>query len=183
MDIEAITWRIIEKYCELSVPVNVYEISRKMGVELVSDPSLPVSGEFSLEEKNKPLIKVNTSKSHLCQRFTLAHELGHFALNHGPAFRDPASNFSGNIWDKKEVEANKFAAALLMPEPAVRFFVDKEKITSIEKLAKYFDVSTSGMIYRLKDLKIFLRIIKRQNNYYIVCFLTKMLLLYSPPTI
>lgn len=155
MDIEGIAWRIIEKYWELSVPVNVYEISRKMGVELVSDPSLPVSGEFSLEEKNKPLIKVNTSESPLRQRFTLAHELGHFVLNHGPAFRDPASNFSGNIWDKKEVEANRFAAALLMPEPAVRFFVDKEKITSTKELSQHFDVSSTAMIYRLKNLGFF----------------------------
>ena len=127
MDIESMAWRVIEKYWKLIVPVDVHEIARRMKITIVSDPFLPVSGEFSLEEKNRPLIRSNTSENPLRQKFTLAHALGHFVLNHGPEFRDPVSNFLENVRDRKEVEANRFAVALLMPEPAVRFFVDKEK--------------------------------------------------------
>lgn len=155
MDIEGMAWRVIEKYWKLIVPVDVHEIARRMKITIVSDPFLPVSGEFSLEEKNRPLIRINTSENPLRQRFTLAHELGHFVLNHGPEFRDPVSNFLENVRDRKEVEANRFVLALLMPEPAVRFFVDKERITSVDKLSKHFNVSSTSMIYRLKNLGFF----------------------------
>ena len=155
MDIESMAWRVIEKYWELIVPVDVHEIARRMKITIVRDPFLPVSGEFSLEEKKRPLVKVNTSENSLRQRFALAHEYGHFVLNHGPQFPDPVSNFFENVRDRKEVEANRFAVALLMPEPAVRFFADKEKITSVEKLSKHFDVSSTSMIYRLQNLGFF----------------------------
>lgn len=154
MDSENIAWQIIEQFWELSVPVDVYTITRKMGVEIQEDPNLPVSGEFNLGEENKPLIKINTSENPLRQRFTLAHELGHFVLNHGSAFRDPVANFFSNVWDKKEVQANQFAAALLMPELAVRYFIDNEKITSTQKLSEYFKVSSTAMMYRLRNLGI-----------------------------
>lgn len=154
MDIEKAALAIIAGYWEQSVPVDVYEIARKMKITIVEDPFLPVSGEFNLEDKNKPIIKINTSENHLRQRFTMAHELGHFVLNHGSRFRDPVSNFFSDIPDEKEVQANRFAAALLMPEPAIRFFIKNEKNPTTQKLAEYFKVSSTAMIYRLKNLGI-----------------------------
>ena len=152
MDIEKAALAIIEGYWEQSIPVDVYEIARKMKITILEDPFLSVSGELNLEDK--PLIKINTSENFLRQRFTMAHELGHFVLNHGSRFRDPVSNFFSNIPDEKEVQANRFAAALLMPEPAIRFFINNEKNLTTQKLAEYFKVSSTAMVYRLKNLGI-----------------------------
>jgi predicted transcriptional regulator len=46
-------------------------------------------------------------------RFTVAHEIGHFILHHRPVDHDVRYNRSGT--DQAEVEANWFAGAFLMP--------------------------------------------------------------------
>ncbi len=61
------------------------------------------------------------------QRFTIAHELGHFFLHRASStvFVDAAPIFfrdesSSNGSQREEIEANAFAAELLMPEDAIR---------------------------------------------------------------
>ena len=118
MDIESMAWRVIEKYWKLIVPVDVHEIARRMKITIVSDPFLPVSGEFSLEEKNRPLIRSNTSENPLRQKFTLAHALGHYLLHAGnqPFFhlareRVVAWQMEHQAWD--------FAFELFIPRTAL----------------------------------------------------------------
>jgi len=62
--------------------------------------------------------------------FTIAHEIGHFILHHGEsdlfidttyvAFRDSESTKGEN---RAEIQANQFAAALLMPA----LFIEQER--------------------------------------------------------
>jgi len=61
-----------------------------------------------------PVILVNSSTHPVRARFTLAHEYGHHRLGHVAAVDrvvDPTSR------DRREVEANQFAAELLLPRP------------------------------------------------------------------
>jgi Zn-dependent peptidase ImmA (M78 family) len=61
------------------------------------------------------------------QRFTIGHELGHLTLHHGHDlilerlvrlnFRDATSSTAN---DEEEIEANHFAAELLMPHDFLR---------------------------------------------------------------
>ncbi|PSF12409.1 ImmA/IrrE family metallo-endopeptidase [Marinobacter shengliensis] len=86
-------------------------------------------------------------------RFTIAHELGHVLLGHvAPGKkrkRDTTFNSNGD-WD--EVDANAFAAELLMPEAYVR---EKAKtMTDISDLASFFGVSPTAIKNRLKNLGI-----------------------------
>lgn len=103
------------------------------------------------------------------QRFSIAHEVGHFLLHRKAmtvfidtqftrpylaAFRDSTSA-TGE--DKREREANAFAAALLMPESLVReavaqLAVDVEDDAAVVELAKRFDVSRQAMTFRLVNL-------------------------------
>jgi Zn-dependent peptidase ImmA (M78 family) len=100
------------------------------------------------------------------QRFTIAHEIGHFYLRHvGEIFveehvlnkRDGRSSYA---IDPKEIEANNFAAALLMPAQMVgRAVIDRiNKNPSIkledltDDLAEKFHVSRQAMGYRLINL-------------------------------
>ena len=55
------------------------------------------------------------------RRFTLAHELGHQQLGHGPRF-DTAAKIKDES-DPAESSANRFAAEFIAPQPAVERFV------------------------------------------------------------
>ena len=51
---------------------------------------------------------------------------------------------------RREVQANMFAAALLMPEDATRF--EWERLHSVKRMARRFNVSEEAMGYRLDQL-------------------------------
>jgi Zn-dependent peptidase ImmA (M78 family) len=74
---------------------------------------------------------VNDDRPVTRKRFSLAHEIGHFALNHGPL--SFLSNFIDARDIKQEREANKFASELLMPKRILaRYgFLTPEKISSL----------------------------------------------------
>jgi IrrE N-terminal-like domain len=62
--------------------------------------------------------------------------------------------------DLQEIQANRFAAALLMPEKLIReeitssrFDLDDEE--DVSNLAKRFNVSATAMTFRLKNLGLF----------------------------
>lgn len=89
------------------------------------------------------------------RRFVIAHELGHFLLHrgHNKLFKD--DNESLNYWyqnnsNSVEVEANEFAAELLMP---AKLFYNKCKGKQfgpeiIDNLAERFQVSKTASILR-----------------------------------
>lgn len=90
------------------------------------------------------------------QRFTIAHELGHYVSGHlvGDTimFRDGRKSYSRNNYDLEEYEANNYAAELLMPKYKVDFLIEQENITDVGELARIFRVSPTAMMIRLKNL-------------------------------
>ena len=115
------------------------------------------------------VIGVNSSHSVTRQRFTIAHEIGHFLLHtdedvHIDEKRPIGrrDDLSGQAVDACEIEANQFAAELLMPESLVREFVrnlgsnhpETSVEDAIEELARTFRVSQLAMTYRLTNLRI-----------------------------
>lgn len=125
-----------------------------------------ISGLLVIENK-RAVIGYNSSHASVRQRFTVAHEIGHYVLHvkeltHSRLFidkyvvyrRDDDSS-KGN--DQEEVEANAFAAALLMPERLVRdlirrYDLDLDDEDAVADLARRFNVSTSAMSNRLVNL-------------------------------
>ena len=70
--------------------------------------------------------------------------------------RDSASS---QATDPKEIEANQFAAELLMPEHMLKqdmseFLSDFENEAGLEKLANLYQVSTQAMAFRLANLGV-----------------------------
>ncbi|MDH5442091.1 MAG: ImmA/IrrE family metallo-endopeptidase [Candidatus Nomurabacteria bacterium] len=117
------------------------------------------------EEKEEFSILINSKKPKARQYFTLAHELGHFFLHKEhlkkeKAFIDDNNSFNSRYMlfrddnSKKsealEVEANKFAANLIMPEDLVKKVWGK--LNDVEDLAKIFNVSVVAMSIRLERL-------------------------------
>jgi Zn-dependent peptidase ImmA (M78 family) len=70
-------------------------------------------------------------------RFTVAHELGHFFLHSWMGARPLKASRNGS--DRAEWEANWFAAGLLMPK--TKFTAEYKRKRSLSSLAEKFDVS------------------------------------------
>ncbi len=134
---------------------DLKQLADRYGIKLLKE-ALPdgISGMIQ-KEQDDITIRYNSAEPHLRQRFTIAHELGHFLAGHidkNPVFRDSNQSYSQHNYDIKEVEANKIAAKLLMPEEKLKYLIYEKNITSISELAKHFDVSQLAMQYRLKNL-------------------------------
>lgn len=153
--------RIANKYSS-TIPVDPMRVARALGVAVIQAPEQPsdLAGALVVHGDNA-MVLYNRGHPENRQRFTVAHELGHL-LMHTKAgqdnilFRDDRSS-KGTII--KEIQANAFAAALLIPENEIRRRV-KDPITSlhddkVEDLAREFAVSALTMSYRLQDLNLY----------------------------
>lgn len=144
---------IVEYWDDGILPVVPAYIAVQMGVAVLADPKLVASGHYEPKGFNDgPLITYNPTEPPVRQRFTVAHELAHFVLNHGARDRDTPDNFTMAVHDQKEVAANKFAVCLLIPKSFVDAIVQVNMVRSLPKLAKIFGVSKAAMSYRLKEL-------------------------------
>ena len=132
---------IAEHWDDGSLPVDPAYIAAQMGIAVLADPKLAASGHYEPKGFNDgPLITYNPTEPPVRQRFTIAHELAHFVLNHGARDRDTPDNFTMAVHDPKEVAANVDAV------------VQVNMVRSLPKLAKIFGVSKAAMSYRLKEL-------------------------------
>jgi hypothetical protein len=100
---------------------------------------------------NEWTIGVNSSHHPNRQRFTLAHELGHYFLHRDKGdFQDALLFRQQGQFNADEVDANNFAAGLLMNEETVRSL--RASGASVPELASAFRVSQDAIKYRLKGL-------------------------------
>jgi len=142
---------------EARLPIDPNEIAVRAGLTItpLSFDEWDVSGKYEENsETQSPTIYFNPTESETRQRFTIAHELGHHFLRHGPRYRDTRETFN-NGYSPIEVSANRFAADLLMPKIYLEIAINKKGITSPTQLSELFFVSEKAMIYRLKNLGFF----------------------------
>jgi Zn-dependent peptidase ImmA (M78 family) len=164
-EIERLANELRESCGEISVPVDVETIARHLGAQVhVSAFSDDLSGVLIRRKGQTPTIAVNGSQSPLRRRFTIAHECGHLALEHdGEVFIDKAvlnkrDARSSLAVSEPEVQANQFAASLLMPrEDVVRYMEHflrsyNSHAVLVEVMASTFRVSKSAMAVRLVNL-------------------------------
>lgn len=149
-----------------SVPVE--RIARKNGIQVVRSAADWNQSGFLLRDSGKAIIGLNSRNAPVRQRFTIAHELGHFFLHEGKklfvdqsAVINKRDDLSSSGTDEEEIEANAFAAALLMPRTmvldAAKDVLKQNPPTRdefISNLAKQFDVSAEAMSIRLSNLGI-----------------------------
>lgn len=110
------------------------------------------SGSLSYID-GKWIMCINSSHNIKRQRFTMAHELGHYILHKGKniEFVD-TTFFRSDEMDSIEYNANEFASRLLIPEDELRKLIDEDRIKNIGELASRFDVSSAAMKYRVISL-------------------------------
>ncbi|GAA5217627.1 ImmA/IrrE family metallo-endopeptidase [Streptomyces thinghirensis] len=156
---------LLEKMQISTPPVDPFALARQLGAVVVPQHlDSDVSGML-LRKDGSCVIGVNESHSRLRRRFTVAHELGHLCLHEGrPLILDTdvrvnyRNTVSGMATDREEIDANRFAAALLAPEPMVRQAAQRIAISTVEDLVKalagQFQLSETAMTYRLMNLGI-----------------------------
>jgi len=152
--------KVLSEHWDGNLPVDVLRIAASLGIEVHPSNVIPESGMIELQERGEgarvPVITYKASDAPVRQRFTIAHEIGHYALGHleglQRCFRDPASNFSSGGNSPLERAANDFAAKLLMPDKVVKFAVYEKRMVNIENLSEAFGVSQVAMKYRLTNL-------------------------------
>lgn len=139
-----------------SCPIDPYAIAAQIGVHLSEDEADGYEGMVILVE-GRALISVRRSiREEARKRFTVAHELGHYKipghLSPGvPSFRctdEDLNTFQGHA--KKEIEANQFAAELLMPEGAFLERIDGEELgyQLVQDLMEEFGTSLTATCLR-----------------------------------
>lgn len=147
-------------------PVDVERVADHLGIRIAYEPFEDDLSGVLIRQPGGSVIAVNRAHSLVRKRYSIAHEIGHFCLRHvGDIFvdkvvlnkRDGRSSYGV---DRKEIEANTFAAALLMPERMVEKAVlalvgDRPSISLSQltaELAARFHVSQQAMGYRLVNL-------------------------------
>ena len=145
-----------------TAPVDVAAVARELGVPIVyEDLDDDIAGAIrqSKTAPNAYEIIVNIGHAETRQRFTIAHELGHFIyhrdlLGQGTgdtrAYRaEPGTGFANpHITAREERQASAFAANLLMPMALISEF-QARGVRSAALLAQIFNVSEAAMRIRL----------------------------------
>lgn len=147
---------IIIKLKITTAPVNVEYIAEKCDIQIRKAAAKDISG-LLYRKDGIAFMGINSEESSVRQRFTIAHELGHFFLHHSKdtfiEYRDNKKNIMRGF---KEIEANSFAASLLMPFSILKKDVEDYGHTlsedEVKVLAKKYDVSEISMTYRLTNL-------------------------------
>lgn len=146
-----------------SIPVDPVMLANRLGIK-VNNAVFKDDGYAGLIAKrgDAMTLLVNANDTPVRKKFTIAHELGHHFLHLHSSdgefidenmdhFRDIEVDIEKPSEERiREVEANYFAAALLMPKELV--LQEFKECQDVEKLAKKFNVSVQAMDNRLNRL-------------------------------
>ncbi|MDE2813820.1 MAG: ImmA/IrrE family metallo-endopeptidase [Gemmatimonadota bacterium] len=148
-----------------AAPVPIERIAKVLGIRVEYAPlDSELSGLAHIRD-GVPIVGINTLHAPTRQRFTLAHELAHVKL-HRPELEQAVHVDRGSLRrdalaaegvDPIEIEANTFAAELLVPTEFLISAledspIDLEDDKAVVALAKRFKVSDAAMRYRLSSL-------------------------------
>ena len=164
--IEEKTAQILSELGINELPIPIKKIANSIGVQIHPyDLGENISGVLVIKN-DEGIIGVNPTESSVRQRFTIAHELGHYVLHKNTnesifvdkdfkiLFRNQVSAIGV---DKREQEANSFAASILMPKKMIehqlnQYSLDLTDEVALKKLAKTFNVSVTAMSIRISNL-------------------------------
>jgi hypothetical protein len=144
---------------QIGLPVEPSVIAERLGLKYyVGELGRDFAGMLVGPAAGDAEIHVNRENGKGRQRFTGAHELGHYVLrcrdegSLGEDWGDIAFRCEPEIDEKnsKETWANQFAAALLMPRPLIEKLRAEQPELAI--LAAEFGVTPRAMSVRLREL-------------------------------
>lgn len=160
--------KLIAKANIKTPPVPVEKLARSLGAELRFQPLDDELSGMIFVKDDVPIIGVNSLHHPNRQRFTLAHECAHLILHRDvissevhvdkqfPVLMRDGLSATGS--DEMEIQANQFAAELLMPKDMLEHALagktlDIDDEGPIEELARNFKVSKQALAFRIRNLK------------------------------
>ena len=137
---------------------DVFDYVKSLGdIELRSEPMEDNISGWIKKQGLKYVISINSIQSPLRQRFTLAHELGHYYYHRSEleGQHTDIALFRNVDGDQLGIEyaANEFAAELLMPEADFRNAIQNGENTP-KLLSQLFQVTEKAVLYRAYKLGI-----------------------------
>ena len=148
------------------VPIDVSATAEFVGLSIVEeDLEDSVSGMLVVKDGHG-VIGVNEHHHPNRRRFSVAHEIGHYLLHRKGAsvfvdstpvfFRDETSAAGTK---QQEIEANAFAAELLIPAASLRERVEQQALdpyddAAVHRLARTFGVSAQALTIKLVRLDL-----------------------------
>lgn len=148
---------IVERFTS-EHPVKVGELAKALGIDVFRSPLPPaISGMIRPGQPGAAPYEIRVNKYEVPerQRFTLAHEVAHFLLHKADIQSGVVDSvmYRSALTSRKEAEANRLAADIVMPMQAVR-----KELASLggvvseeaaKELAVRFKVSLPAMRVRL----------------------------------
>lgn len=155
--------RVLARLDITQVPVDIEDIARSLGAAVRYSPFEGELAGMLVRGDGETVIGVNSLHSPNRQRFTIAHECGHLLLHKGEFHVDRRlqvnrrDEVSSLATDPDEIEANRFAAELLMPYNIIiadlmARHIDVEDDDQIRELADKYGVSAQSMTHRITNL-------------------------------
>ena len=156
-----------------SAPVPVDQIAKKIGADIHYEPADDDLSGFLFRDRGQRRIIIGVNSNHHPnrQRFTVAHEIGHFLLHEYEGFHFDGKDQGFQVkrrddksskgTDTEEIEANLFASELLMPARFLEVdlskvsavdLLDENNLDSFTELATRYAVSTQALTFRLAKL-------------------------------
>lgn len=142
----------------IETPVKLGALASDLGLEVFKSTLPPGISGLIEPSDTAPAgyrIRLNRHEHTERQRFTLAHEIAHFLLHRqdiGGGVVDDTM-YRSALSNRKEVEANKLASQLVMPEKNVALARGRVQHLpleeQVEKLASEFRVSAQAMRIKL----------------------------------
>ncbi|WP_308515744.1 ImmA/IrrE family metallo-endopeptidase [Sphingomonas flavescens] len=158
----------IHELCpDLSLDFDIEALCRQLDIDQIKRIDTHAFAAALVTDENKAFgsILLSSKTGRRRARFSIGHELGHFLMpshmpREGQSFACLADDLRlGDAREqdrarRKEAEANKFAAELLMPAAKVksRFASLEPDLVEVARLADAFDVSKGAMLRRYIDL-------------------------------
>lgn len=165
--IEIIATEIREMFGLKETPTQIANILNKVGFKIYSlemDETLSgrigIANEFKEILGSKKILQINSKDNRGHQRFTMAHELGHYIFDYDGhnRYANAYSLAEDDVNSPGEIRVNRFAVALLMPK---NIFVDKytarktlglDEVSICKSLAEEFEVSETAVSKRIVEL-------------------------------
>lgn len=140
-------------------PIDVEKIAKLLDFKVVYfdfPEEIPAVIKIDMEKKLK-VIGVRKDDHPNRQRFSIAHELGHYLSGHDSFIQETKSYIPDKKYldptHREEEEADEFAAELLMPEFMLKDDVIVNKL-SAHDLAEKYKVSEQAMWIQLINLRL-----------------------------
>src|SRR5262249_51845636 len=166
---EAQAQKLLDELGITAIPVPLEKIAKHLGAQLRFSPLDEELSGMIFVKHGVPIIGVNSLHHPNRQRFTIAHEIAHLCLHRNhitntvhvdkgfpvTVLRRDARSAEGT--ERLEIEANQFAAALLIPRQFLGELMDTarndiEEEPPLEEWAKKFKVSKATLEFRIRNL-------------------------------